>query len=148
MVKHSKQITDKLRQLNSFGLTIAIDDFGTGYSSLSYLQQFPIHTLKIDRSFVQDIQADGKDTCIVDAIASMAKGLNLHMVAEGVETVSQLDYLKQLGCTEVQGFLFGLPVSADETLELLSSSPGYKLRLRPTKSPSVPDSSAAIYLAP
>jgi c-di-GMP-related signal transduction protein len=73
---------------------------------------------------------DGRDTCIVDAIASMAKGLNLHMVAEGVETVSQLNYLKHLGCVEVQGFLFGLPRSADETLELLNASPELKLSLR------------------
>jgi diguanylate cyclase len=130
LVKNSKNITDKLQLLHSFGMTIAIDDFGTGYSSLSYLHQFPIHTLKIDRSFVQDIQVDGRDTCIVDAIASMAKGLNLHMVAEGVETVSQLNYLKHLGCLEVQGFLFGLPCSADETLKLLTASPGLKLSLK------------------
>ena len=119
LVKNSKQIIGKLRHLHSFGITIAIDDFGTGYSSLSYLQQFPVDTLKIDRSFVQDIQAGGRDTCIVDAIASMAKGLNLHMVGEGVETISQLNYLKQLGCVEVQGFLFGQPRSAEEISELL-----------------------------
>ena len=121
LVKKRDKIVGKLKQLSSYGFTIAIDDFGTGYSSLSYLQQFPIHTLKIDRSFVQGIETPGQEACLVDAIAAMARGMNLHLVAEGVETVAQLEYLKERGCHEVQGYLFGRPVSAEETLELLSS---------------------------
>ena len=119
-MKNRENAIQKLRKISARGITIAIDDFGTGYSSLSYLQKFPVNTLKIDRSFVKDIETDTKETCIVDAIASMAKGLKLHMVAEGVETVTQLNYLKNLGCVEVQGFLFGKPQSAQETLELMS----------------------------
>ncbi|HKJ04064.1 MAG TPA: EAL domain-containing protein [Geopsychrobacteraceae bacterium] len=127
LMKNRENAIQKLRKLSARGITIAIDDFGTGYSSLSYLQKFPVNTLKIDRSFVKDIETDTKETCIVDAIASMAKGLKLHMVAEGVETVSQLNYLKALGCIEVQGFLFGKPQSAQATLELMSQRQDGKL---------------------
>lgn len=119
LMKNRENAIQKLRRLSARGITIAIDDFGTGYSSLSYLQKFPVNTLKIDRSFVKDIESDTTETCIVDAIASMAKGLKLHMVAEGVETVSQLNYLKDLGCVEVQGFLFGKPQSAQATMDLM-----------------------------
>lgn len=127
LMKNRENAIQKLRKLSARGITIAIDDFGTGYSSLSYLQKFPVNTLKIDRSFVKDIEPDTTETCIVDAIASMAKGLKLHMVAEGVETVAQLNYLKNLGCVEVQGFLFGKPQSAQATLELMSQRKDGKL---------------------
>lgn len=127
LMKNRENAIQKLRRLSARGITIAIDDFGTGYSSLSYLQKFPVNTLKIDRSFVKDIESDTTETCIVDAIASMAKGLKLHMVAEGVETVSQLNYLKDLGCVEVQGFLFGGPQSAQKTLDLMIERPDGKL---------------------
>jgi len=127
LMKNRENAIQKLRRLSARGITIAIDDFGTGYSSLSYLQKFPVNTLKIDRSFVKDIESDTTETCIVDAIASMAKGLKLHMVAEGVETVSQLNYLKNLGCVEVQGFLFGKPQSAQATLDLMIERPDGKL---------------------
>ena len=127
LMKNRENTVQKLRRLSAHGITIAIDDFGTGYSSLSYLQNFPVNTLKIDRSFVKDIDLDTTETCIVNAIASMAKGLNLHMVAEGVETVSQLNYLANLGCVEVQGFLFGKPQSAQMTFDLLSQRVDGKL---------------------
>jgi diguanylate cyclase (GGDEF)-like protein/PAS domain S-box-containing protein len=127
LMKNRENVIQKLRRLSAHGITIAIDDFGTGYSSLSYLQNFPVNTLKIDRSFVKDIVPDTRETCIVDAIASMAKGLKLHMVAEGVETVSQLNYLKDLGCVEVQGFLFGKPQSAQATFELMNQRADGKL---------------------
>jgi predicted signal transduction protein with EAL and GGDEF domain len=127
LMKNRENAALKLRRLRAHGITIAIDDFGTGYSSLSYLQNFPVNTLKIDRSFIQDIESDTTETCIVDAIVSMAKGLKLHVVAEGVETVSQLNYLKNLGCVEVQGFLFGKPQSAQYTFELLSQRADGKL---------------------
>jgi diguanylate cyclase (GGDEF)-like protein/PAS domain S-box-containing protein len=110
----------KLSKLADRGITIAIDDFGTGYSSLNYLHKLPIHTLKVDQSFVQDIQNSSNDACIVTAIISMAHGLKLNIIAEGVETASQLEYLKELGCHEIQGFFFGKARPADETLQLIN----------------------------
>ncbi|PKN11429.1 MAG: two-component system response regulator [Deltaproteobacteria bacterium HGW-Deltaproteobacteria-4] len=127
LMKNSESAIQKLLRLRASGLTIAIDDFGTGYSSLSYLHKLPVNTIKIDRSFVKDIEPDTRQTCIVDAIAAMATGLKLHMVAEGVETVAQLTYLKNLGCVEVQGFLFGKPQSAQATMELMAGRPDGKL---------------------
>jgi diguanylate cyclase (GGDEF)-like protein/PAS domain S-box-containing protein len=120
LMKNRENAIQKLLRLSARGITIAIDDFGTGYSSLSYLHKLPVNTIKIDRSFVKDIEPESRQTCIVDAIAAMAKGLKLHMVAEGVETVAQMTYLQNLGCVEIQGFLFGKPQSAQATLELLS----------------------------
>ncbi|WP_232465170.1 EAL domain-containing protein [Oleiphilus messinensis] len=101
-------------------ITIAIDDFGTGYSSLSYLHTLPIHTLKVDQSFVKNIQEKRNEACIVNAIVAMAQGLKLNIVAEGVETETQLKYLKALGCQEVQGFYFGRPQPAEYILTLLA----------------------------
>lgn len=118
-----EQMTLKLNQLSEYGLTIAIDDFGTGYSSLSYLRKLPIHTLKVDQSFVQDINEDMDDACLVNAIVSMAHGLKLNIVAEGVESKAQLDYLKRLGCQELQGFYFGRAEPADVTLDLINQLP-------------------------
>lgn len=118
-----KDIIEKLRSLREFGVSIAIDDFGRGYSSLSYLQDFPVNTLKIDRSFVREIEEIQTESCIVNAIAMMAKGLNLHMVAEGVENLLQLDYLRKLGCNEVQGYLYGEALSAKDTLKMLETRP-------------------------
>jgi len=116
------QVIQKLRKLTQLGIKIAIDDFGTGYSSLSYLQQFPINTLKIDKSFVNSIHVDEGGTSIVNAIVAMALGLKLNLIAEGVETVPQLEYLKDLGCHEIQGYIFGKAESADKTKEMLISS--------------------------
>jgi diguanylate cyclase (GGDEF)-like protein/PAS domain S-box-containing protein len=127
LMKNRENVIKKLLRLRACGITIAIDDFGTGYSSLSYLHKLPVNTIKIDRSFVKDIEPDTRQTCIVDAIAAMAKGLKLHMVAEGVETVEQLRYLQNLGCVEIQGFLFGKPLSAQATLELMAGRPDGKL---------------------
>ncbi len=107
-------IVDKLDQLARAGVHIAIDDFGTGYSSLSYLQKFPINTLKIDRSFIHNIRSGDEQACIVNAIVSMAQGLRLQIVAEGVETHAQLHYLRGLGCQLVQGFLFGRPMTLEK----------------------------------
>lgn len=120
LMRNRESAIQELLRLSARGITIAIDDFGTGYSSLSYLHKLPVNTIKIDRSFVKDIEPDSRHTCIVDAIAAMAKGLKLHMVAEGVETVAQMTYLQNLGCVEIQGFLFGKPQSAQATLELLT----------------------------
>jgi EAL domain-containing protein (putative c-di-GMP-specific phosphodiesterase class I) len=102
-----EQISQKLRELASFGVRIAIDDFGTGYSSLNYLHRLPIHTLKVDQSFVKAIRSGEDGACIVNAIVAMAHGLKLEIVAEGVETDEQLEYLRSLGCHQVQGFFYG-----------------------------------------
>ena len=110
-----------LDELYSQGLHLAIDDFGTGYSSLSALQQFPINTLKIDRSFVRDIASNLDDATIVGTIIQMGESLKMDVVAEGVETEEQLGYLQNLGCAFVQGMLFGQPMSSDEYLDLVLS---------------------------
>ncbi len=108
-----------LDALYGMGLHLAIDDFGTGYSSLSALQQFPISTLKIDQSFVRDVAIDRDDAAIVDAIIQMAHSLRLEVVAEGVESEAQLEFLRRHGCDYAQGHLFGDPVTSEEFCELL-----------------------------
>jgi len=122
LMQDMEKIIPKLKQVQGLGVRIAIDDFGTGYSSLAYLQQFPINTLKIDRSFVSDIRADETGASIVDAIVSMARGLKLDLVAEGVENPTQLRYLKEQGCEEVQGYIFSPAVPASELAELLKDN--------------------------
>ncbi|MFT7678341.1 MAG: EAL domain-containing protein (putative c-di-GMP-specific phosphodiesterase class I) [Planctomycetota bacterium] len=111
-----------LRELKAAGLKISIDDFGTGYSSLSYLKQFPIDSLKIDRSFVQDVTTNPDDAAIATAIILMGHSLKLNVVAEGVETESQLAFLSVLQCNEIQGYLFSPPVPADKAMLLLEKS--------------------------
>ena len=110
-----------LRNLKSLGIHISIDDFGTGYSSLSYLRRFPIDVLKIDQSFVNDITVDADDAAIVASIISLAHSLRLKVIAEGVETTEQLDYLRAHGCDQVQGYLFSRAVAADAFEKLLES---------------------------
>lgn len=123
LLKRQSPVVSSLRQLRDFGVSVAIDDFGRGYSSLSSLQNFPVSTLKIDRSFVREIEEELPTARAVDAIAMMAKGLNLHMAAEGVENLWQLDYLRKLGCNEVQGYLYGKALPAQEAFAFLSSQP-------------------------
>jgi diguanylate cyclase (GGDEF)-like protein/PAS domain S-box-containing protein len=108
-----------LDELYSLGLHLAIDDFGTGYSSLSALQQFPISTLKIDKSFVCNVATNADDATIVGTIIHMGRSLQMDVVAEGVESEEQLNFLQTLDCTYVQGLLFGEPMSSDNYLELL-----------------------------
>ena len=108
-----------LDELYALGLHLSIDDFGTGYSSLSALQQFPISTLKIDQSFVREVATNSDDATIVGTIIHMGKNLQMDVVAEGVETEEQLNFLQTLECTYVQGLLFGAPMSSDNYLKLL-----------------------------
>ncbi|MBY0430522.1 MAG: EAL domain-containing protein, partial [Rhodospirillales bacterium] len=103
-----------LEMLRDMGLVCSIDDFGTGYSSLSVLKRFPINKLKIDRSFVMDVTTDVNDAAIVTAIIAMAHALRLKVVAEGVEEVPHLDFLRGLGCDQIQGYLFSRPLPAAE----------------------------------
>jgi len=103
-----------LRRLREMRVSIAIDDFGTGYSSLLYLKRLPASEIKIDRDFVRDLTTDGEDAAIVSAIVALGRALGLHIVAEGVETDAQLEFLTRLGCHSLQGFLLGRPVPASE----------------------------------
>ncbi len=103
-----------MNEIHSKGVRMSIDDFGTGYSSLSYLKKFNIYKLKIDQSFIRDINVDPEDKAIVAAIISMAKSLGLQTIAEGVETIGQLDYLHEQGCDEIQGYYFSKPLSIEE----------------------------------
>ncbi|HLL20239.1 MAG TPA: GGDEF domain-containing phosphodiesterase, partial [Rubrivivax sp.] len=120
LMNRTDEVVSTLRRLTEIGLRIAIDDFGTGYSSLSYLKRLPIDTLKIDRSFVMDIRSDTDDAAIVGAVISMARSLNLKVIAEGVETAHQLDLLRELGCDQYQGYLASRPLSAEDAARRLA----------------------------
>jgi len=101
-----------LRAVSAAGVRIAVDDFGTGNSSLSYLKHFPIDTLKIDQDLVREVTTNGNDAAIVSAIIAMGKSLQHRVVAQGVETLEQLDFLRAKGCAEGQGFFFSRPLSS------------------------------------
>ena len=128
-----------LSKLKSVGIKLSMDDFGKGYSSLSYLHQFPFDTLKIDRSFISCIGDSGEHTEIVRTIISLAKGLGLDVVAEGVETEGQLLQLRNLGCQYGQGYFFSRPLSADAAGALLRDPPHWfepSTRNGPVKAPT------------
>ena len=103
------------------GVRLAIDDFGTGYSSLGQIKNFPIDTLKVDRSFIRDLATNPGDKAITEAIIAMAKTLSLTVVAEGVETIEQENFLRAHACDEMQGYYFSTPIAGDEFAALLRS---------------------------
>ncbi|MEA2570842.1 MAG: hypothetical protein QOI24_2843 [Acidobacteriota bacterium] len=111
-MQNTERTVATLRALREMGVRIAIDDFGTGHSSLNYLRSFPLDTVKIDQAFIHEIESSPSDRAIVSAIIAMAHGLNLRVTAEGVETEEQLKFLRESGCEEVQGYLFGRPAPA------------------------------------
>jgi diguanylate cyclase (GGDEF)-like protein/PAS domain S-box-containing protein len=138
-MEDAEQTMSTLAQFRKRGVTIAIDDFGTGHSSLSYLKRFPIDALKIDRGFVFDLPDKFEDAAIVSSVIQLANGLGLRVVAEGVETREQLDFLRENGCREVQGFYFSYPVTLDEVEKLVAVTP---FVLTPASPPdSQPDTS-------
>jgi diguanylate cyclase (GGDEF)-like protein/PAS domain S-box-containing protein len=135
MMHRAEEAAAGLRDLHALGVQISLDDFGTGYSSLAYLHRFPVHTLKVDQSFVRDIRSDRDDAAIVSTVISLARQLKLKSLAEGVETKEQLAFLRTRGCDSYQGYLFCRPRPAAEIEALLVSlrEPGAKARPRKIK---------------
>ncbi len=119
LMEFGPEVTNKLTKLYKMGIKLAIDDFGTGYSSLSYLKKFPVHKLKIDRAFIKDVTSDKDDAIIARSIIQLGQAMNLEIIAEGVETEEQLDFLRQEGCQQVQGFLFAKPMASKDLIEWL-----------------------------
>jgi len=130
LMEDAKSATKVLKNMKEIGMKLAIDDFGMGYSSLNYLKRFPIDKLKIDKTFVGNIQGNSDDMMITKAIIKLAQNLDLRVIAEGVETESQLAFLKSLNCDEAQGYLIGRPLPSDEfdkfLIQKLRQEPGFK----------------------
>ncbi|WP_419642358.1 putative bifunctional diguanylate cyclase/phosphodiesterase [Thiolapillus sp.] len=120
LMKESDQAVRWLNELKSCGVRLAVDDFGTGYSSLSYLKSFPVDFLKIDRAFVSDLPDDNEDVSLVTAILAMADSLGIRVVAEGVETDEQRQFLREAGCGYMQGYLFSRPLPVSEMEDRLA----------------------------
>ncbi|MEY8199703.1 MAG: EAL domain-containing protein, partial [Colwellia sp.] len=107
-------------QIKDIGVELAVDDFGTGYSSLAYLKKLPIDKLKIDRAFIKDLPDDDEDAGITRAVIALAKSLNLKLIAEGVETQEQKDFIVDNGCHNIQGYFYSKPIPADEMRSFLT----------------------------
>ena len=122
----SDKTLSTLHRLKQLGVRIAMDDFGTGYSSLSYLRSFPFDKIKVDRSFVSDLDGGTEHVVIVQAVVSIARALGMTTTAEGVETPGQQEFLAALGCDEAQGYLFSPPVPIEKVPELIAEWTGKK----------------------
>jgi EAL domain-containing protein (putative c-di-GMP-specific phosphodiesterase class I) len=120
MAKNLQNTVQTLKELNEIGVNVALDDFGTGYSSLNYLHELPISTLKIDRSFITRLNSETNGAEIIKTIITLARNLKMEVVAEGIETVEQLEKLREIGCEFGQGYLFSRPIAAEEAIKLIS----------------------------
>jgi EAL domain-containing protein (putative c-di-GMP-specific phosphodiesterase class I) len=120
LVRESEINNDVLAELASLGVGLVLDDFGTGYSMLGYLKRMPIHALKIDQSFIEGIPADPDSRAIVHAMLAVARHFRLKVVAEGVESQDQVDYMREIGCEFAQGFFYSRAISADTILDYLA----------------------------
>jgi EAL domain-containing protein (putative c-di-GMP-specific phosphodiesterase class I) len=118
-IRNPQHAIEQLNKLGQLGVSVAIDDFGTGYSSLAYLHRFPVHTIKIDQSFVKEIHDEHGHYPVVLAIISIARGLGLNLIAEGVETESQARYLRSNGCLTMQGYLYHRPMPLGRFIDVL-----------------------------
>ena len=114
LMSDSEAAVQALRNMKALGIRLSVDDFGTGYSSLSYLKRFPLDALKIDRTFIRDVTTDAEDATIAKAVINLAHSLRLKVIAEGVETAEQLDFLRAHACDEIQGYYFSRPLSAED----------------------------------
>jgi EAL domain-containing protein (putative c-di-GMP-specific phosphodiesterase class I) len=119
IMANAEQTADKLQAFRRLGISLAIDDFGTGYSSLAYLKRLPINTLKIDKEFVDDLSLGSEDAAITTTVIAMARALGLNVVAEGVETEAQVQFLREHHCDEIQGFWLSPPLEAHRCLALI-----------------------------
>ena len=136
MLDNVDNVISTFQQLRAMGVKLAIDDFGTGYSSLSYLKRFPVDYVKIDQTFIRDLSPQGEDAAITRAIIAMAHSLELKVVAEGVETQAQLDFLKDQHCDEIQGYLISRPIEADEMAGMLLNQRNALDLEQPTEEPA------------
>ncbi len=130
VMDNPEKMTLMLDVIKSLGFSLSIDDFGTGYSSLSYLQRLPVDVLKVDQSFVRDIEHNPNSSAIAKAIISMAHSLNLKVVAEGVETKAQLEFFKENRCELIQGYYFSKPLAKDDARKFLHHHSGLNNTLK------------------
>jgi EAL domain-containing protein (putative c-di-GMP-specific phosphodiesterase class I) len=129
-MEEAEVAANALQNLKAFGVQISMDDFGTGYSSLAYLKRFPLDVLKIDRAFIRDVTTDPDDATIAVAMINLAHSLGLKVIAEGVETKPQLDFLVKQGCDEMQGYYFSLPLPLEAASRALIEDHRLQLGVR------------------